>query len=89
MQEPGANEDLLAIILNSLDDWDENMQEECAKAFARPIQEDNVNELNSQRILKQAVDILTNEDVTRETLINAWIEVFRNVVGKVKTSYVQ
>jgi len=48
-----------------------------------------VNELNSQRILKQAVDILTNEDVTRETLINAWIEVFRNVVGKVKTSYVQ
>lgn len=52
MCEPGANEDLLAIILNSLDDWDENMQEECAKAFVRPIQEDNVNELNSQRILK-------------------------------------
>ena len=44
------------------------MQEECAKAFVRPIREDNVNELNSQRILKQAVDILTNEDVTRETV---------------------
>lgn len=37
MAEPGANEELLAIILNSLDDWDEKMQEECANAFIKPL----------------------------------------------------
>jgi len=47
MAESGANEELLAIILNSLEDWDEKMQEECANAFIRPLQEDTVNEQNN------------------------------------------
>jgi len=33
MKEPGANEELLALLLGSLEDWDEKMQEECGKAF--------------------------------------------------------
>lgn len=47
MGEQGANEELLAIILNSLDDWDEKMQEECANAFIRPLKEDTVSEQNN------------------------------------------
>lgn len=33
MREPGANDDLLSLIIGSLEDWDDNMQTECAKAF--------------------------------------------------------
>jgi hypothetical protein len=39
------------------------MQEECANAFIRPLKEDTVNEQNNHRILKQAIEILTNEEV--------------------------
>lgn len=33
MREPGANDELLSLIIGSLEDWDDNMQTECAKAF--------------------------------------------------------
>ena len=38
LQEFGANEEFLPIILESFLDWDENMQLECAKSFKRPIE---------------------------------------------------
>ena len=39
-REIGANEDLLALLINSLEDWDNKMQIECAQGFLAPIRED-------------------------------------------------
>ena len=33
MKEPGANEELFSLIVDSLVDWDANMQIECAQSF--------------------------------------------------------
>lgn len=38
MREPGANDELLSLIIGSLEDWDDNMQTECAKAFIEVLQ---------------------------------------------------
>jgi len=62
MREPGANDELLSLIIGSLEDWDDNMQTECAKAFIGILQNSQVTQLNTQRILGLAVDITTNED---------------------------
>lgn len=57
MREPGANDELLSLIIvsidlsllshsnvliwqGSLEDWDDNMQTECAKAFIEVLQKD-------------------------------------------------
>jgi len=37
MKEPGANEELLALLLGSLEDWDEKMQLECGLSFVSPL----------------------------------------------------
>ena len=38
MKEPGANEELFKLIVDSLVDWDARMQKECALSFIRPLQ---------------------------------------------------
>jgi len=88
MREIGANDKLLALILGSLDDWDDNMQIECAKAFIAPLQQNMVNTSNKQQILKLAVEITTDDCNENQVLIDCWIDVFTNVVGKVEIPYV-
>lgn len=89
MREPGANDELLSLILGSLEDWDDNMQTECAKAFIGILLSNQVNPLNTQRILGLAVEITTNEDQENQTLIDAWIDVLAKCVGRVEVSYVK
>lgn len=43
-KEIGANEELIALIINSLEDWDNKMQIECAQSFIAPLKE-NVSKL--------------------------------------------
>jgi len=43
-KEIGANEELIALIINSLEDWDNKMQIECAQSFLAPLK-DKVSEL--------------------------------------------
>ena len=38
-KEIGANEELIALIINSLEDWDNKMQIECAQSFIAPLKE--------------------------------------------------
>jgi hypothetical protein len=38
MKEPGANEELFSLIVDSLVDWDSNMQIECAQSFIKPLE---------------------------------------------------
>lgn len=45
--------------------------------------------INQQRILSLAVDIATNFDCENEALIDAWIDVFANCVGRVELHYLE
>lgn len=89
MKEPGANEELLSLIIGSLDDWDEKMQLACGEAILGPLQHGQVSMINQQRILSLSVEISTNFDCENEKLIDAWIEVFANVVGRVELHYLE
>lgn len=39
LKEVGANEELLSLIISSLEDWDDKMQIECAKSFIEPLKQ--------------------------------------------------
>jgi len=39
LKELGANEELLSLIISSLEDWDDKMQIECAKSFIEPLKQ--------------------------------------------------
>lgn len=48
-----------------------------------------LNNDNKQRLLKQAIQIITNEYNENETLRDSWIECFDALVGKVDFDYVK
>lgn len=84
MQEPGANDELYSLIVDSLIDWDEKMQKECAYSFVPPLQLDLVNKRNKEKTIKVAVQITTDDDnAENEELLTAWIDVLEAVVGQV------
>lgn len=62
MQEPGANEELFQLIVDSLMAWDDKMQKECATSFIKPLQMDLVNKRNKEKVVKVAMQILTDDD---------------------------
>ena len=48
----GSNEDLFAIIVSSLLQWDDKMQTECAKSFVEPLQLGLFTEQSKLKIVK-------------------------------------
>lgn len=46
LREPGANEELMPILLDSLTSWEENLQIECAKSFVKPVEEKLMSQKN-------------------------------------------
>jgi hypothetical protein len=48
-----------------------------------------INPLNKQKILKLAIDIITDETRENEKLINSWVSAFSTVVGRTDILYVQ
>ena len=44
---------------------------------------------NNQRLLKLAMELVTNEYLENDTLRDSWIDVFDHVVGLVDFAYVQ
>jgi len=48
-----------------------------------------VSKENKQRLLKLSVDITTNEHCKNESLIDAWVDVFADCVGRVEIDYVR
>lgn len=103
-KEVGANEDLLALLINSLEDWDNKMQIECAQGFLAPIKhgvslhQSNtlslsgvqlLNKENRQRLLKVTVEIVNNEHNENDQLKESWIAVFDSLVSQIDFDYVK
>jgi hypothetical protein len=55
MTEAGANEELFSLIIDSLLDWDDKMQIECALSFIKPLELDLINRRNKEKVAKAAV----------------------------------
>ena len=53
--EPGANEELFSLIVDSLVDWDSRMQKECATSFIRPLQMDLISNINKEKLVKVGI----------------------------------
>jgi|DEB0MinimDraft_12_1074336.scaffolds.fasta_scaffold12441_6 hypothetical protein len=84
MQEAGANDELYSLIVDSLLDWDDKMQKECAYSFVQPLHLDLINKRNKEKTVKVAVQITTDDDnAENEELLTAWIDVLEAVVGQV------
>lgn len=47
-----------------------------------------IGEINKQRLLRLAIDIITDQTKENDKLIDAWVDCFANVVGKVDIDYV-
>ena len=83
MQEAGANDELYSLIVDSLLDWDDKMQKECAYSFLQ-IKMDLVNKRNKEKTIKVAIQITTDDDnAENEELLSAWIDVLEAVVSQV------
>lgn len=89
MSEPGANEELFSLIVDSLLDWDDKMQKECALSFLQPLKLDLVSKRNKEKTLKVAVQIIADDDnAENEELLDRWIEVLECVAPGVDTKFV-
>mmetsp|Transcript_4775 Transcript_4775/g.8186 ORF Transcript_4775/g.8186 Transcript_4775/m.8186 type:complete len:448 (+) Transcript_4775:45-1388(+) len=89
MNEPGANEELFSLIIDSMMDWDDKMQKECANSFIKPLESNKIDKRNKEKVAKAAVQITTDEDNTEnEELVEAWIKVLEAVAGKLCMQFV-
>eukprot|EP00347_Sterkiella_histriomuscorum_P008191 403346032 len=89
LQEAGANEDLLSLIIESMTNWDDNMQIECALSFIKPIQMNLVDKKNKQKILKITVEIISNDsNASNEKYYDAWLQLFDKIVGSTDLEFI-
>ena len=89
MSEPGANEELYSLIVDSLLDWDDKMQIECAQSFLTPLRLDLVNKRNREKTLKVAMQITSDDDYAEnEELLDSWITVLETVVRQLEPKFV-
>lgn len=58
MHQPKANEDLFPIIIESLPEWDEKMQKECATNFINCINKDLFSDRNYFKIITKSIHIV-------------------------------
>jgi hypothetical protein len=89
-REVGANEDLLSLIINSLEDWDSKMQIECAQGFLQPLR-DNVSQTHALAHCTCSYSPTTTSECNdeNEALRDSWIECYDAVIGKVDFDYVK
>lgn len=89
MLEAGANEELFSLIIDSLMDWDDKMQKECAYSFIKPLELDMINKRNKEKVLKAAVSITTDDDnAENDELLDSWVKVLETVVSMVEIKFV-
>jgi hypothetical protein len=91
MLNPGANEELFSLIIDSLlnDDWDDKMQKECAAPFIRCLRDGTVSNRNKDKVLRAAVKICTDEDNAENySLLEKWDRVLEAVVSRVELASV-
>ena len=103
MQESGANEELFSLIIvsifmiiltftflqDSLIDWDDKLQKECAYSFIKPLELDLINKRNKEKVVKVAIQITTDDDnVENVELVDSWIKVLETVVSRVDMKFI-
>lgn len=89
MQESGANEELFSLIIDSLIDWDDKLQKECAYSFVKPLELDLINKRNKEKVVKVAIQITTDDDnVENVELVDSWIKVLETVVSRVDMKFI-
>jgi len=89
LKEPGANDELFSIIIDSMLDWDTKMQKECASSFISPLQAGLVDKKNSEKVAVSAVTILIDRDNwENQELLDYWFQVLEVVVGQVDIKFV-
>eukprot|EP00347_Sterkiella_histriomuscorum_P001141 403373167 len=81
MREQGANEELLPIILSSMEIWDDSMQIECALSFCREDVIKYMNSQNQQKLLDECLNIIINADINNEDFIYKWVNVFKRLIN--------
>lgn len=89
MQEPGANEELFSLIIDSVMDWDDKMQKECANSFIKPIQMDLISKKNKEKVVKAAVQICTDDDNgDHYSLLEPWYKVLEEVCSRIEIQFI-
>lgn len=86
MTQPGANDELFSIIIESILSWDETMQRECAQSFLEPIRRNMFTEKNAMRIASKAIAVINEllQLPEHDDVVEPWIELFGAVVTKIK-----
>ncbi|CDW84144.1 serine threonine-protein phosphatase 4 regulatory subunit 4 [Stylonychia lemnae] len=88
LRENGSNEELLSLIIESMTNWDDTMLIECACSFVRPLELDLIDKKNKQKILKIAVDIVSNDvNAGNEQLYESWFTIYDMIIEKVEIDY--
>jgi len=71
LQEDGDKEELLLIIIESMIDWDEDMQLETANSFVKPLEMKLIDAKFLNNLVEKVIMLIVElED--NEKLINAW-----------------
>jgi hypothetical protein len=86
MREPGANDELFPIIIESILSWDENMQKECAISFIQPIKNGLFTDKNNFKIIQKSINILNEYLQLPEhtEIVGPWVDLLGVVCTKVK-----
>ncbi len=85
MQQAKANDELFPIIIESLPEWDDKMQKECATSFITCIQNDLFSDRNYFKIITKSIHIV-NEALSlpeHDELVEPWVDVLGMVCTKV------
>ncbi len=85
MHQAKANDELFPIIIESLTEWDEKMQKECATNFIRCIKQDLFSDRNNFKIITKSIHIV-NEALSlpeHDEQVEPWVEVLGIVCTKV------
>ena len=76
MHQAKANDELFPIIIESLTEWDEKMQKECATNFIRCIKQDLFSDRNNFKIITKSIHIVN------EALIDRFVATVDNLPRK-------
>ena len=66
------------------------MQKECALSFIKPIELDQINQKNREKLVQAAIQITTDDECAENgELQEAWYQVLEAVVSRVDIRFVQ
>jgi len=80
---------MINLAQDSMMDWDDKMQKECAASFIKPLKMDLINKRNKEKVLKACIQILVDDDNAENVdLCELWFKVLETVVGLLDSKFV-